>query len=116
MVRQPRGSVVNVIAEMPMPVLLKGKEVIECPVCGQYDDLILVVDSQDFSESASLMKCDDGHQWAEPRVPRRLGAELLQRIQSTRPESIDWTEVREGGAGALAPSTVGTPPWLPPSP
>lgn len=102
----------NVIAEMPMPPLVKAGQVISCPVCGQYDDLILVVDSQDFSESASLMKCDDGHQWAEPRVPRRLGAELLQQIQSTRPESIDWTEVREGAAGALAPSTVSIPTWL----
>lgn len=84
----------NVIAEMPMPPLFKGGEIIACPVCGQDEELTLVIDSQDFSETAALMKCDDGHQWAEPRVPRRIGAELLARIQRTRPESIDWSEVR----------------------
>lgn len=77
-----------------MPPLFKGGVPIVCPVCGQSDELILVIDSQDFSEGASLMKCDDAHQWAEPRFPRRMGAELLARIQRTRPESIDWSEAR----------------------
>ena len=83
----------NKIAEMEMPVLLKGKEVIECLVCGQYDDLTLIIDSDDFSESPSYMKCDDGHQWAEPRFPRRLGAELLALKERNSPETIDWSAV-----------------------
>lgn len=83
----------NKIAEMEMPVLLKGKEVIECLVCGQYDDLTLIIDSDDFSESPSFMRCDDGHQWAEPRFPRRLGAELLALKERNSPETIDWSAV-----------------------
>lgn len=83
----------NKIAEMSMPVLVKGGEVVECPVCGQYDDLTLIIDSDDFSESASFMRCDDGHQWAEPRVPRRIGAELLARKARDYPDTIDWSQV-----------------------
>lgn len=83
----------NKIAEMQMPVLLRGEEVIECPVCGQYDDLTLIIDSDDFSDTASFMRCDDGHQWAEPRFPRRLGAELLALKERDHPEMIDWSAV-----------------------
>lgn len=81
------------IAELSMPVLLKGKEVIECPVCGQYDDLTLIIDSDDFSETASYMKCDGGHQWAEPRFPRRMGAQLLALKERDHPDTIDWSRV-----------------------
>lgn len=83
----------NKIAEAEMPVLVKGGEIIECPVCGQTDGLTLVIDSDDFTESPSFMKCDDSHQWAEPRFPRRMGAEFLALVEKTRPESIDWSEV-----------------------
>jgi hypothetical protein len=87
----------NKIAEAEMPVLVKGDEVIACPVCGQEDGLIVVIDSDDFTETPSFMKCDDGHQWAEPRFPRRLGAEFLALVEKTRPESIDWSEVSGNG-------------------
>ncbi|MEU6802506.1 hypothetical protein [Streptomyces neyagawaensis] len=39
------------------------------------------------------MKCDDAHQWAEPRFLRRMGAEYLALVERTRPELIDWSEV-----------------------
>lgn len=84
----------NVIAEMQMPPLFKGGVLIVCPVCGQDEDLTLIIDSKDFSEGASFMRCDDGHRWAEPRVPRRIGAELVALRERTAPELIDWSEVR----------------------
>jgi len=85
----------NVIAEITMPVLVKDKAVIECPVCGQDDDLTLIIDSGDFSETPSYMKCDDGHQWAEPRFPRHMGAELFARKLRDHPEMVDWSAVAE---------------------
>lgn len=87
----------NKVVEAEMPVLLKGEEVIACPVCGQDDGLTLVIDSDDYSETPSFMKCDDSHQWAEPRFPRRMAAEFLDLVERRRPESIDWSEVRPGG-------------------
>lgn len=83
----------NVIAELRMPVLVKDKAVIECPQCEQYDDLTLIIDSDDYSETASYMRCDAGHTWAEPRFPRRMGAELLARKERDHPETIDWSAV-----------------------
>jgi hypothetical protein len=83
----------NKIAEAEMPVLAKGGEIIACPVCGQYDRLILVIDSDDFTETPSFMKCDDEHQWAEPRFPRRMGAEYLALVAETRPEALDWSAI-----------------------
>jgi hypothetical protein len=83
----------NVIAELQMPPLVKAGVLVACPVCGQDDDLTLIIDSDDFSESASFMRCDDGHQWAEPRVPRRIGAELLARKARDHPDTIDWSQV-----------------------
>lgn len=94
----------NVIAEMQMPPLSRGGVPIVCPVCGQHDDLTLVIDSQDFSESASLMRCDGGHQWAEPLLPRRLGAELLASKVRNNPGMIDWSAV----GGPPDPSTLPT--------
>jgi hypothetical protein len=91
---------VNVIAELVVPPLYKSGEPIVCPVCGQHGDLTLVIDSQDFSEAPSVMKCDDMHQWSEPRVPRRLGAELLARRARDNPESIRWPD---GHPNALVP-------------
>ncbi|MFF4836573.1 hypothetical protein [Streptomyces sp. NPDC001315] len=87
----------NKIAEAEMPVLRYGDEVIACPVCGQFDSLILIIDSDDRTETPSFMKCDDGHQWAEPRFPRRIGAGFLALVEEARPESIDWSEVRRAG-------------------
>ncbi|MEV8036734.1 hypothetical protein [Streptomyces sp. NPDC086182] len=81
----------NVIAELQMPPLFRGDVPIVCPVCGQDDDLTLIIDSDDFSESASYMKCADSHQWAEPRMPRRIGAELFARREREAPEMIDWS-------------------------
>lgn len=83
------------IAEQVMPAMSRGGELIECPVCGQVEDLILIIDSDDFSDTASFMKCDDGHQWAEPKFPRRMAAEFLALVERTRPASIDWSGVRK---------------------
>lgn len=83
----------NAIAELGMPALSRAGVSIVCPVCGQDDDLTLIVDSDDFSESASFMRCDDAHVWSEPRFPRRMGAELLALIERDRPESIDRSAV-----------------------
>ncbi|MDV9168744.1 hypothetical protein R6V09_01120 [Streptomyces sp. W16] len=74
--------------EMQVPVLVKDKQVVECPVCGQFDDLTLVMHSDDFSEDPSTMFCDDRHEWLEPRVPRRLGAELLAAKVRNSPETV----------------------------
>ncbi|KUN03957.1 hypothetical protein AQI95_21190 [Streptomyces yokosukanensis] len=84
----------NVIAELQVPPLFKDGQAIACPVCGQDDDLTLIIDSQDFSETAALLRCDDAHQWAEPRVPRRIGAELLAIRARERPDLIDWSEAQ----------------------
>lgn len=92
----------NVIAEMVMPPLSRSGVPIVCPVCGQHDDLTLVIDSQDYSEAASFMRCDDGHQWAEPRVPRRLGAELLASKARNNPGAI-----RTPDGSPFAPATPG---------
>ncbi|KND40086.1 hypothetical protein [Streptomyces stelliscabiei] len=86
----------NKIAEAEMPVLTKGGVVIACPVCGQDDGLTLIIDSDDFTETPSFMKCDDSHQWAEPRFPRRMGAEFLALVEKTRPESLDWSAISGG--------------------
>lgn len=83
----------NEIAEFRMPPLFKGGVPIVCPVCGQDDDLILIIDSDDFSESASYMRCDDSHTWAESRFPRRMGAELLALAERNHPETIDRSRV-----------------------
>jgi hypothetical protein len=90
----------NVIAELSMVPLFKGGAPVVCPVCGQADGLTLIIDSADFSEAASYMRCDDGHQWAEPRVPRRIGAELLARRAREAPETIVWPD---GHPNALVP-------------
>ncbi|WP_406462310.1 hypothetical protein OH768_44165 [Streptomyces sp. NBC_01622] len=74
--------------EMQVPVLVKDKQVVECPVCGQFDDLTLVMHSDDFSEDPSTMLCDDRHEWLEPRVPRRLGAELIAAKLRNSPEMV----------------------------
>lgn len=81
------------IAEMTMPPLFKGGVPIACPVCGQDDDLTLIIDSDDFSETPSYMRCHDAHAWAEPRFPRRMGAELLALVERDRPDTIDWSRV-----------------------
>ncbi|MER7927042.1 hypothetical protein ABTY96_28450 [Streptomyces sp. NPDC096057] len=73
---------------MQVPVLVKDKVVVECPVCGQFDDLTLVMDSDDFSEEPSTMFCDDRHEWVEPRVPRRLGAEVFAAKLRNSPETV----------------------------
>lgn len=83
----------NKVAELQMPPLFKGGVPIACPVCGQDDNLTLIIDSDDFSETPSYMKCDDNHQWAEVAFPRRLGAELLARKERDHPETIDWSAV-----------------------
>lgn len=82
----------NVIAELQVPPLLYGDEVIRCPVCKQDDDLTLVIVSGDFSEDPSEMHCDDMHQWSEPRVPRRIGAGVYEIRERDAPETIDWSE------------------------
>jgi hypothetical protein len=87
----------SVIAELQVPPLVSGGQVIECPVCGQYDDLTLVIVSADFSEDPSDMHCDDMHQWSEPRAPRRIGAEVYAFKEREAPETLDWSEVRPTG-------------------
>lgn len=87
----------NVIAEMAMPAMEHGGVPVACPVCGQDEELILIIDGGDFSETPSFMRCDDGHQWAEPAIPRRLGAELLAGKAEDSPETFDWSAV-EGDA------------------
>ncbi|MHC3471214.1 hypothetical protein ACYF6T_21305 [Streptomyces sp. 7R007] len=82
----------NVIAELVMPPLYKGGVPIVCPVCAQHEDLTLVIDTQDFSDAPSVLKCDDMHQWSEPRVPRRIGAELAAIKERDQPEMIRWPD------------------------
>nr|WSY53810.1 hypothetical protein OG999_29325 [Streptomyces sp. NBC_00886] len=83
----------NVIAELRMPPMYRGDRQVACPVCGQCDDLTLIIDGVDASETPAFMRCDDGHQWAEPAVPRRIGAELLARKERSHPDMIDWSAV-----------------------
>ncbi|MGQ4402539.1 hypothetical protein ACN6K4_003321 [Streptomyces hayashii] len=66
-------------AEYPLPCrVLKGLDLIACPQCDAADDLVVSIDGNDRSETASFMTCPTGHRWAEPRFPRRLGVELLE--------------------------------------
>ncbi|MDX3578655.1 hypothetical protein [Streptomyces sp. FL07-04A] len=66
-------------ADYPLPCrVYKGLDVIACPVCGAADDLVVSIDGDDASETASYMRCPDEHRWAEPRFSRRFGVELLQ--------------------------------------
>ncbi|MGW3846884.1 hypothetical protein [Streptomyces fagopyri] len=83
----------TVTAELQVPPLLKGGEVIKCPVCGQYDDLTLLVVVADFSEDPATLRCDDMHEWVEPRVPRRIGAEVFAIREREIPEMHDWSDV-----------------------
>lgn len=76
----PRGLAQGMTAEYPLPCrVMKGLDIITCPVCRAADDLVLSIDGDDRSETASYMRCPDGHLWAESRFPRRLGVELLER-------------------------------------
>lgn len=89
----------NVIGEMEMPPLSKGGTLIVCPVCGQDEDLVLVMHEGDFTEEPSTMHCADMHEWVEPRVPRRLGAELFATKLRNNPEMV----VHEDGTPFSAP-------------
>lgn len=74
------GLAEGLTAEYPLPCrVLKGLDLICCPECQAADDLVVAIDGNDRSETASYMQCPDGHRWAEPRFPRRLGVELLER-------------------------------------
>ncbi|WP_019072399.1 hypothetical protein [Streptomyces hokutonensis] len=86
----------NVIAELRVPPLYRGDRQAACPVCGQFDELTLIIDSEDASETPAFMRCDDGHQWAEPAVPRRIGAGLFALRLRDHPELIDWSAVQDG--------------------
>jgi hypothetical protein len=81
---------VGVIADITMPPMFKAGIVIECPVCGQDDELRLTADTSDTSETAAFVKCDAGHQWAEPRVTRRFAAEVCAMLVKNHPEVISW--------------------------
>lgn len=83
---------VQVTAELAVPPLLKDGVPIACPVCAQDDELTLVMVPGDFSDTPSSMRCDDMHTWEEPRVPRRLGAELFAAKERNSPESIVWSD------------------------
>jgi hypothetical protein len=85
------------IAEITVPLLHKSGDVIACPTCGQDEGLTIIVDVADSSETPAFMRCDDAHQWAEPRVTRRFAAEVFAVIERNHPEVIDWSEV--DGAG-----------------
>lgn len=82
-----------VIAELTVPLLHKSGDVIACPVCGQDEDLTVIVDTGDSSETPAFMRCADSHQWAEPRVTRRFAAEVYATIERNHPEVIDRSEV-----------------------
>lgn len=86
-----------VIAEITLPLIHKSGDVVGCPVCGQDEELTLIVDTGDFSETAAYMRCDDAHQWAEPRVTRRFAAEAYALIELNHPEVIDRSEVDRSG-------------------
>lgn len=74
------GLAEGLTADYPLPCrVLRGLDLLACPVCAAADDLVVAVDGSDRSETASYMTCPDGHRWAEPRFPRRLGAELLDK-------------------------------------
>ncbi|WP_328449878.1 hypothetical protein OG780_19365 [Streptomyces sp. NBC_00386] len=82
--RRPRPtensiSVQGLTAQYPLPCRVsKGGALIACPECAAADDLVLSVDGDDRSESASFVRCPDGHLWAEPLISRRVGVELLE--------------------------------------
>ncbi|MER6557224.1 hypothetical protein ABT300_05565 [Streptomyces sp. NPDC001027] len=74
------GLAEGLTADYPLPCrVLKGLDLIACPQCEAADDLVVAIDGNDRSETASYMTCPEGHRWAEPRFPRRLGVELLER-------------------------------------
>ncbi|WP_327319274.1 hypothetical protein [Streptomyces sp. NBC_01235] len=74
------GLAEGLTAEYPLPCRVhKGLDLIACPVCQAADDLVVSIDGNDRSETASFMTCPDGHRWAEPRFPRRLGVEILEK-------------------------------------
>ncbi|MFD8739410.1 hypothetical protein ACFV06_31490 [Streptomyces sp. NPDC059618] len=81
----------SMTAELQVPPLLSGGQVIACPVCGQGDNLTLVIVPGDFSEDPSDLFCDDMHRWSEPRVPRRIGAGVYEIREREAPETIDWS-------------------------
>jgi hypothetical protein len=80
---------VGVIADITMPPMLKSGIVIECPRCGQDDELRLTADTDDTSETAAYVKCDAGHQWAEVRVTRRFAAEVYDMLERNHPECFE---------------------------
>lgn len=80
------GTIAEV--ELPVPVF-KGGEPIGCPVCGSVFPLRLTIDTSDTSDSASYMRCEDQHQWAEPRFPRRMGAEFFALLVLGDPQPED---------------------------
>lgn len=73
------GLARGLTADYPLPCrVFKGGDLIVCPECGTADGLVVSIDGNDRSETASFMRCPDGHLWAEPRFSRRLGVELLE--------------------------------------
>lgn len=61
---------------------------IACPTCGAADRLLLGMDLDDQTDDPSYMSCGSGHSWAEPRMPRRLGALLLAEVLDIDPSIL----------------------------
>lgn len=78
------------VLRWPLPgrVLGTDEQLIACPTCGADEALALGMDLDDHTDAPSYMSCRAGHSWAEERLPRRLGAELLADILDVDPSIL----------------------------
>ncbi|MFF4836574.1 hypothetical protein [Streptomyces sp. NPDC001315] len=93
------------VLRWPMPGRVLGidGQLIACPTCGAGEALALGMDLDDHTDAPSYMSCQAGHSWAEERLPRRLGAELLATILDIEPGllgSLDELRDVHGGTDA----------------
>ncbi|MEV6833612.1 hypothetical protein AB0N17_03615 [Streptomyces sp. NPDC051133] len=88
------------VLRWPLPDWVIAEAGIACPACGTRARLILAMDLDDRSDEPSYMACPAGHQWAEKRLPRRVGAELLAEVLDAEPGllgSLDELRREYGG-------------------
>lgn len=86
----------TVFAELILPSLDVGDEPLECPTCGQRDGLVVTVDVEDRSETPAFLRCDAGHQWADPLMTRGLAGEIYDLMKAKHADRFSLTDIDTG--------------------
>jgi len=80
-------------------------EQVACPHCGEHDRLAIRVVPDETGDEPVYVRCQWGHLWAEPSLPRRVFADLLAQVAAADPET--WARLNrvmaERGGITLGP-------------